>query len=246
MAAELESSVAPGVIREANAGFLSAATGEAGGSLAFMFNRQAMEQFERLADPESQRPNLPQAQKAISSILSAFSSQSDPKLSFADPELVSFEGSWLKRVGAKASQASAFVITVGEQVKLSLILLFFPNVENETVKADLSAADPPSANTARIGVVKGSSDAWMKNISRLFNVEVDLVVRFGATTLALNEIIRMGIGSMLELNRAVDEPVEILVNDQLIARGEVVVIDGYYGVRISEIISTVERTAMIA
>jgi flagellar motor switch protein FliN/FliY len=47
----------------------------------------------------------------------------------------------------------------------------------------------------------------------------------------------MGAGSMIELNRAVEEPVELLVNGRLLARGEVVVIDGYYGVRITEVMA---------
>ena len=80
-----------------------------------------------------------------------------------------------------------------------------------------------------------------KNIERLLSVELEVVVRFGVTTLPLSYIVQMGAGSMIELNRTVDEPVELLVNGRLLARGEVVVIDGYYGVRILEIISPAER-----
>ena len=81
----------------------------------------------------------------------------------------------------------------------------------------------------------------VKNIERLLNVELEVVVRFGVTTLPLSYIVQMGVGSMIELNRTVDEPVELLVNGRLLARGEVVVIDGYYGVRILEIIAPAER-----
>ena len=80
-----------------------------------------------------------------------------------------------------------------------------------------------------------------KNIERLLDVELDVVVRFGVTSVPLSYIVQMGTGSMIELNRKVDEPVELLVNGRLLARGEVVVIDGYYGVRILEIISPAER-----
>lgn len=76
-----------------------------------------------------------------------------------------------------------------------------------------------------------------KNIERLLNVELNVVVRFGVTSMPLSYIVRMATGSIIELNRKVDEPVELLVNGRLLARGEVVVIDGYYGVRILEIIS---------
>jgi flagellar motor switch protein FliN/FliY len=81
-----------------------------------------------------------------------------------------------------------------------------------------------------------------KNIERLLDVEMNVTVRFGKTDIPLREVVRFGVGSMIELNRTVDEPVELLVNNFSFARGEVVVIDGYYGVRITEIGSPEERT----
>lgn len=84
-----------------------------------------------------------------------------------------------------------------------------------------------------------------KNIERLLDVEMDIVVRFGVTEVPLREIAKIGIGSMIELNRTVDEPVDLLVNGYQLARGEVVVVDGYYGVRIIEIGTHEERTRTI-
>ena len=75
----------------------------------------------------------------------------------------------------------------------------------------------------------------------MLDVELDLVVRFGVTNVPLRDVVRMGVGTMIELNRAVDEPVELLVNGRPLARGEVVVVDGYYGVRITEIGAPNER-----
>ena len=73
------------------------------------------------------------------------------------------------------------------------------------------------------------------NLESLYDVEMNVTVRFGKTEMPLREIVRIGVGSMLELNRSVDEPVELLVNNYPFATGEVVVIDGYYGVRITEV-----------
>ena len=73
------------------------------------------------------------------------------------------------------------------------------------------------------------------NISRLMDVEMDITVRFGLTEIPLHEVVNFGSGSMIELNRTVDEPVELLVNNFPFAKGEVVVVDGYYSVRITEI-----------
>lgn len=80
------------------------------------------------------------------------------------------------------------------------------------------------------------------NIERLLEVEMNVTVRFGKADVPLREVVRYGVGSMIELNRAVDEPVELLVNNFPFARGEVVVIDGYYGVRVTEIGSEEDRS----
>lgn len=81
-----------------------------------------------------------------------------------------------------------------------------------------------------------------KNFQSLLDVEMNVTVRFGKTEIPLKEIVQFGVGSMIELNRSVNEPVELLVNSYPFARGEVVVIDGYYGVRVTEIGSPEERT----
>lgn len=85
----------------------------------------------------------------------------------------------------------------------------------------------------------------IKNIERLMDVEMNVTVRFGTTEIPLRDVVRFGVGSMIELNRTVDEPVELLVNDYPFARGEVVVVDGYYGVRVTEINSEEERSQNI-
>lgn len=81
-----------------------------------------------------------------------------------------------------------------------------------------------------------------KNMDRLLDVEMNVTVRFGTAEVPLREVVSFGVGSMIELNRTVDEPVELLVNNYPFARGEVVVIDGYYGVRVTEINSPEERS----
>lgn len=81
-----------------------------------------------------------------------------------------------------------------------------------------------------------------EKLERLLDVEMDVVVRFGVKDVPLREVVRFGIGTMIELNRTVDEPVELLVNGYPFARGEVVVVDGYYGVRITEIGTPEERS----
>ena len=78
-------------------------------------------------------------------------------------------------------------------------------------------------------------------MDRLRDVEMEVTVKFGQTELPLRDVAALGGGSMIELNRTVDEPVELLVNNCPFARGEVVVVDGYYSVRVTEV-SPPEKT----
>ncbi|MBI4475681.1 MAG: FliM/FliN family flagellar motor switch protein, partial [Acidobacteria bacterium] len=71
-------------------------------------------------------------------------------------------------------------------------------------------------------------------------------VRFGETELTFDELARIGPGSVIDLARAPDDPVEVLVNDKLVARGEVVVAGGHYGVRVTEVLSSAERMRSVA
>jgi flagellar motor switch protein FliN/FliY len=66
-------------------------------------------------------------------------------------------------------------------------------------------------------------------------------VSFGRAHLPVKEVLKLTSGSIVELNRGISEPVEVIVNNCVIARGEVVVIEGNYGVRILEIVSRTER-----
>lgn len=75
----------------------------------------------------------------------------------------------------------------------------------------------------------------------LMEVDLPVGVTFGRTQLKLKDAIKLTSGSIVELNRSIIEPVEVIVNNCVIARGEVVVVEGNYGVRIHEIVSREER-----
>ena len=66
-------------------------------------------------------------------------------------------------------------------------------------------------------------------------------VSFGRAYLPLRDVLKLSSGSIVELNRSVSDPVEVIVNNCVIARGDVVVVDGNYGVRVTQIISRQER-----
>src|SRR5262249_62023905 len=75
----------------------------------------------------------------------------------------------------------------------------------------------------------------------LLEVELPVSISFGKTELPMKDVLKLTTGSIIELNRSVSEPVEVLVNHCLIARGEVVVVEGNYGVRIQHIASRQDR-----
>lgn len=80
-----------------------------------------------------------------------------------------------------------------------------------------------------------------RTLDLLLEVELPVGVSFGRTQMRVKDAVKLTTGSIVELNRSVSAPVEIIVNNCVIARGEVVVVEGNYGVRIQEIISREER-----
>src|SRR3569833_1324150 len=79
------------------------------------------------------------------------------------------------------------------------------------------------------------------NLDMLMDIELPIMLRFGTTRMALRDIAGLSSGSIIEFDRGVDEPVEVMLNDHVVARGEAVMVKGAYGVRISEIASRRER-----
>jgi flagellar motor switch protein FliN/FliY len=79
------------------------------------------------------------------------------------------------------------------------------------------------------------------NIGLLMDVTMEMTVELGRTRKQIKEILSMGEGTIIELDKLAGEPVDILVNHKLIAKGEVVVIDENFGVRVTEIVSPAER-----
>lgn len=114
--------------------------------------------------------------------------------------------------------------------------------------AKVSTPSPsPSIDRTRVGIPVGvGAGAGSSNIDLLMDVELPITVRIGATEMKLIDIMRLGLGSIIELEKMVDEPVEILANDKLVAKGEVVVCDGNYAVKITEVQSREERIRSLA
>ncbi len=88
---------------------------------------------------------------------------------------------------------------------------------------------------------KSGSQTNNWNIDLLLDVELPIVVSFGETAMPLRDVLKLGVGSIIELDKTVNDPVTLIVNQKPIATGEVVMVEGNYGVRILEVESTAER-----
>jgi len=75
----------------------------------------------------------------------------------------------------------------------------------------------------------------------LLDIELPVTLRFGRTQMTLQEVIDLNTGSVIDFGEGAEEPVEVMVNDRVVARGEAVMVQGNYGVRISQIESRRER-----
>lgn len=80
-----------------------------------------------------------------------------------------------------------------------------------------------------------------ENIDFLLDVPLTVSVRVGTARMLIKDLLQLGQGSVVELDKLAGEPMEILINDKLVARGEVVMVNDKYGVRLTDIVSPIER-----
>ena len=115
----------------------------------------------------------------------------------------------------------------------------------ELLTAPAARVDSTPSDTAPRN--KESSEATpltgeeIKNIGMLLDVKLNVKVRIGQKKMLLKDVVSMDIGSVIELNQLANDPLEILIDDKVIAKGEVVIVDGNFGIRVSEIGSKRQR-----
>jgi flagellar motor switch protein FliN/FliY len=106
-------------------------------------------------------------------------------------------------------------------------------------------APPPPAATATDSLASQLSDGPIPNLALLLDVELEATIRFGQRDMLLREVFGLMPGAVVELNQLVNEPAELLVAGRLIARGEVVVVDGNFGLRVTEVATAGQRAALL-
>jgi flagellar motor switch protein FliN/FliY len=138
-----------------------------------------------------------------------------PRQLTAAPESISYDA----RTGLE--------IEFRDEMRVALSLVVDPKLTAAVCAAEKNGASGIPVNT--------------KNLDLLLDVEMPVSVSFGRAQLPLKHLIKLTTGSIVELGRSVSEPVDIIVNNTVIARGEVVVVGGNFGVRIKEILSKQDR-----
>jgi flagellar motor switch protein FliN/FliY len=134
--------------------------------------------------------------------------------------------SWLQ--AGKEETADALV-----ELHLSAALATALRLDN---RAESASAPAPAAPVAASPLPNTAAEEGNK-LALLMDVELAMTLRFGGRRMLLREILDLCPGSVVELDRQVKDPVELLLDGRLVARGEVVVLDGNYGLRVTEVIA---------
>ncbi|GAA8475120.1 flagellar motor switch protein FliY [Helicobacter pylori] len=107
--------------------------------------------------------------------------------------------------------------------------------KEETTKSATEATEEVKTHDASLENIE------IRNISMLLDVKLNVKVRIGQKKMILKDVVSMDIGSVVELDQLVNDPLEILVDDKVIAKGEVVIVDGNFGIQITDIGTKKER-----
>lgn len=99
-----------------------------------------------------------------------------------------------------------------------------------------------AAEKANFGELQQSkSSGGSADLDFILDIPLEVTVEMGRTRMLINDLLQLGQGSVIELNRLAGEPLDILVNNKLVARGEVVVVGEKFGIRLTDIVSPMER-----
>jgi len=132
-----------------------------------------------------------------------------------------------------------------DKMSAPLSVTTWGNLATEQAPATKPASGPrpvaQSASPVKAAAAAAPEVKLDDRIDVLLDIDLPLVVRFGRTELPLKTLTRLSPGSVIDLGRSPDDPVEVLVSNRVVARGEVVIVSGSYGIRILDVVSQRER-----
>ena len=126
-------------------------------------------------------------------------------------------------------------------------------MEDEAAKEDFEALDdiedieaPGEEGGGVIDEAAPTTGGETKSLDLILDIPLTVAVELGRSKMLINDLLQLGQGSVIELTKLVGEPLEVLVNQKLVARGEVVVVNEKFGVRLTDIVSPMERVQSLA
>lgn len=168
---------------------------------------------------------------------------------------LSFGKDMIQKVLSISEQPSAKVVEAEKPVKhvqeQTVTVQSVPVSSNEGTSVTQSTPNPsPSANVQKVEYAAfsdaPSSSSPAGNIDMLFDIPLEITVELGRTKMQIRKILELGPGAVIQLDKLAGEPVDILANHKLVAKGEVVVIEENFGVRITDIISPIDRISKMS
>ena len=181
---------------------------------------------------------------AIGNTLSA--QKEIPVLSFAIDDIV-FQNSEEEVSLESFSKMYIYKFNVGDLNSLYMLIIdevFSQAISNEPGASDNAEEFSADEDRTSSSNLEMSSDE-MKNIALIMDVKLPVRVRIGRKKMLLKDVLNMDIGSVIELNQLANDPLEVLVDNHVIALGEVVIVDGNFGVQITSIGSKKDRLTQL-
>jgi flagellar motor switch protein FliN len=140
-----------------------------------------------------------------------------------------------KETSGEIQASRSFQLKSGERI--------FAIVVRDQVQDPKSAPQPSAGGEAAQG--EGQPADISPGIELLLDVELEATLRFGCRELPLGEILDLGPGDVVQLDRHVSDPVDLIVGDKIVARGEVVLVNGNFGLRVTEVAAPRKRLESI-
>lgn len=204
-----------------------------------------MGEEEALSKDEMDDDDLDATKEIISNVFGSLSTalggQKDlPKLSFSVESIVFIDASSSLDF---SGMHTVYLHSMSVQAITDQIIFATDAPIEEALGANTQSTEPSRGESAskKDSMENDLSSEEMRNIALIMDVQLPVRVRIGSKKMLLKDVLSMDIGSVIELNQLANDPLEILVGDKVVAMGEVVIVDGNFGVQITEIGTKRER-----
>jgi flagellar motor switch protein FliN len=117
--------------------------------------------------------------------------------------------------------------------------------QKQMIQEQAKAQAQPAALEVSVSKPSPSPSSELPNLQFILDIPLQVTVELGRKRLLVHDLLQLSQGSVIELTKQIGEPFEVLINQKLIARGEIVVINDKFGVRITDIISPMERVQQL-